>query len=88
MIAYADYGIRDCGTYEHDKYGNTNKKYLNGTLVYEGITDNTGTVTRAIDHTNNLQYDYTYDSTDRLITAIQRWLAELPVYEGIGKIFV
>lgn len=33
------------------------------------FTDNTGTISRAIDHTNNLQYDYTYDSTDRLISS-------------------
>ena len=69
MIAYADYGIRDYGTYEYDKFGNANKKYLNGTLAYEGITDNTGAVTKAIDHVNNLRYDNTYDSTDRLISS-------------------
>ena len=55
--------------FAYDKFGNANKKYLNETLAFEGITDNTGTVSRAIDHTNNLQYDYTYDSTDRLISS-------------------
>lgn len=38
--------------------------YHSNALIY-----NTGTVTRAIDHDNDLQYDYTYDSTDRLISS-------------------
>lgn len=49
--------------FAYDKFGNANKKYLNETLAFEGITDNTGTVSRAIDHANNLQYDYTYDGS-------------------------
>lgn len=69
LLTRMDYGNDDYVTYEYDKFGNANKKYKNGTLAYEGITDNTGTVTRAVDHINNLQYDYTYDSTDRLISS-------------------
>ena len=69
LLTRMDYGNDDYVTYEYDKFGNANKKYQNGTLAYEGITDNTGTVTKAVDHINNLQYDYTYDSTDRLISS-------------------
>lgn len=40
---------------------------LYGTLAYEGIADNTGTITKSIDRINRLQYNNTYDSTDRLM---------------------
>lgn len=61
--------------YKYDKYGNVSKKSHKApdateyVPTYEDIADNTGTITRALDHTNNLQYDYTYDSTDRLISS-------------------
>ena len=32
---------------------------LYGTLAYEGIADNTGTITKSIDHINRLQYNNT-----------------------------
>ena len=69
------YGNGSSVKYEYDKYGNVSKKLQSApdateyVPTYEGIADNTGTITRAIDHTNNLQYDYTYDSTDRLVSS-------------------
>lgn len=62
-------------TYTYDKYGNINKKYIRNSndeenvLAYEGIADNTGTITKAIDRLNGLQYNYTYDSTNRLVSS-------------------
>jgi RHS repeat-associated protein len=66
-ISRMDYGNGDYVTYTYDKYGNVSEKYTNGTLTYQGIADNTGTITKVIDPVNNLSYTSSYDSTDRLI---------------------
>jgi hypothetical protein len=39
-----DYGNGDYATYSYDKYGNIKEKYTNGTLTYQGVADNTGTI--------------------------------------------
>ena len=62
-----DYGNGDYVEYNYDSYGNVGQKYANGNLVYEGVADNTGAITKVIDVSNNLQYSYEYDTTDRLI---------------------
>ena len=64
-----NYGNGDSVSYTYDKYGNVSKKYLNGTLVFEGFADNTGAITKAIDHKNNIQYNYVYDSLGRLVSS-------------------
>lgn len=56
-------------TYTYDKYGNIRTKNMNGTTVYEGLADKTGVVTKVLDHNNNLQYNYVYDSTERLVSS-------------------
>ena len=70
-----EYGNGENVAYTYDKYGNVSEKRVNvnadgtgGTPVYEGIADNTGVVTKAIDHQNNIQYNYVYDSLGRLVS--------------------
>ena len=62
-----DNGNGDYVTYTYDKYGNIKEKYTNGTLTYQGVADNIGAITKVIDPVNNLSYNSSYDSTDRLI---------------------
>ncbi len=63
------YGNNTTVDYHYDKFGNVDEKKVNNITMYEGMSDNTGAVTKAIDHVNNLRYDNTYDSTDRLISS-------------------
>jgi len=62
-------GDGDKVSYTYDKYGNVRTEKLNGKTVYEGLADKTGAITKAIDSTNKLQYNYVYDSTGRLISS-------------------
>lgn len=64
-----DYGNGDYVTYTYDKYGNEKEKSVNGIKVYEGISDNTGAITKAFDNINQLQYNYVYDSLGRLLSS-------------------
>lgn len=60
------YGNGATVNYEYDKYGNVSKRKLDNIAVYEGFADKTGAVTKEVDITNGLVYNYVYDSTDRL----------------------
>ena len=62
-------GNGDYVEYVYDDYGNVKQKKVNDNIVYKGIADNTGTITKVIDPVNHLSYESTYDSTDRLISS-------------------
>ncbi len=63
--------------YTYDKYGNTNKVFINKLpndveeADYEYVADNTGVITKAIDHKNHLRYNYVYDSLGRLLSSVR-----------------
>ena len=68
------YGNGDYVTYSYDKYGNVAARDNydsedTSTASYRAYADNNGTVTRAQDLTNDLEYNSTYDSIGRLISS-------------------
>ena len=68
------YGNGNYVTYSYDKYGNVvaQDSYNDEdetTASYRAYADNTGTIIRAQDLINNLEYNTTYDSIGRLISS-------------------
>lgn len=61
------YGTGKSINYTYDAFGNTSSIKYNGQKAFEWTADRSGNVVRENDLINNVQYDFTYDSTGRLV---------------------
>ncbi len=61
------YGTGQTVSYVYDEYGNTETVNYNGTRAFSWYADRGGNVIKERDFLHNLVYDYTYDSTGRLV---------------------
>ncbi len=66
-LASIKYGNNDTNTFSYDTYGNIVKESINGSERYQWYADNSGEIIKHVDLLNQLQYNYEYDTTDRLI---------------------
>ena len=63
----SSYGTGQSVSYAYDQFGNISSRKYNGTTAFTWNSDRSGNVVRENDLINNVQYDYTYDSTGRLV---------------------
>ncbi len=61
------YGTGQKISYTYDAFGNVSSRKYNGTTAFTWTADRSGTVTRERDYINKILYDYSYDSTGRLV---------------------
>lgn len=66
-LAKIAYGNGDYKTYAYDAYGNLLREAANGALRYRWYSDNSGKIIKHEDLSNQLQYNYEYDTPERLI---------------------
>ncbi|MFV0342783.1 MAG: DNRLRE domain-containing protein [Anaerocolumna sp.] len=66
-LARISYGNGDYKTFAYDAYGNLLREAANGALRYRWYSDNSGIIIKHEDLSNQLQYNYEYDTTERLI---------------------
>lgn len=66
-LTNSTYGNGQTVSYVYDEYGNVKTRKYNGTTAFSWYTDRSGSVIREQDHQSNFLYDYTYDSTGRLV---------------------
>lgn len=61
------YGNGQTISYTYDHFGNETSRKYNGTTAFTWNSDRSGSVVKENDILNKIQYDYTYDTTGRLV---------------------
>lgn len=67
LLQKTTYGNGNYETFTYDSFNNVNSHGFDGTLAFKWFSDKTGAPTRHQDLINQIQYDYDYDVTSRLV---------------------